>query len=71
MKKPVQEYKGKNIVVKYDPNICIHAGNCVKGLPGVFDVNKQPWVNAGGADATAIIQTIKTCPSGALSYEET
>ena len=36
----MQEYRNDKIVVRYDPEICIHAGECVRGLPSVFNVSK-------------------------------
>lgn len=57
------------IEVRHDTDVCTHAANCVKGLPAVFDANKTPWVNVNGADVTAIVTTIATCPSGALTFE--
>lgn len=66
----MQEYSNDKITVRYDEKICIHAGKCVKGLPQVFDVNKNPWINVDGADVVAIRQTITQCPSGALSMTE-
>jgi divergent 4Fe-4S mono-cluster protein len=30
----MQEYRNDKIAVSYDPKICIHAGDCVRGLPG-------------------------------------
>ena len=66
----MQEYGNDKITVRYDEKICIHAGKCVQGLPQVFDVNKNPWVNVSGADVDAIKRTIAQCPSKALMYEE-
>ena len=65
----MKEYRNGSIIVRYDEKICIHAGECVAGLPAVFDVDKRPWINVDGADAEAIQQTIARCPSGALTYE--
>jgi uncharacterized Fe-S cluster protein YjdI len=65
----MQEYKNDKIAVRYDPKICIHAGECVRGLPSVFDVSKKPWIDVNGAAVDAIIEQVKRCPSGALSYE--
>jgi len=31
-------------------------------------MNSKPWIDPDGADVEAIIETIKKCPSGALSY---
>lgn len=63
-----KRYVGKNIDVLFDPAKCTHSGNCVKGLPGVFNVKKKPWVNADGESAEAIAEQIGKCPSGALQY---
>lgn len=65
----MQEYRNDKLTVRYDPKICIHAGDCVRGLPSVFDVAKKPWINVDGAEPEAIIEQVKQCPSGALSYE--
>jgi len=69
MKTPIQEYKTDEIIVRFDPRICIHSGVCVMGLRAVFDVEKRPWVNVEAASAEAIAEQIKRCPSGALSFE--
>ena len=65
----MQEYKNDKLVVRYDPAICIHAGACVRGLPSVFNVSKKPWIDVNGASPAAIIEQVKECPSGALTYE--
>ncbi len=65
----MKEYRNEKIVVRYDEKICIHAGECVEGLPAVFDVNERPWIHVDGADVEAIVETIGRCPSGALTYE--
>ena len=31
-------------------------------------MRQEPWIDPDGATAEAIIETIKQCPSGALSY---
>ena len=69
MKSVVQEYRRPGIVVRFDPRICTHSGNCVRGLRAVFDVQKRPWVNVDGASADDIAAQIEKCPSGALSCE--
>jgi uncharacterized Fe-S cluster protein YjdI len=65
----MQEYKNDNLVVRFDPEICIHSGECIRGLPSVFDVSKRPWVDVDGGAPATIIEQVKRCPSGALSYE--
>jgi uncharacterized Fe-S cluster protein YjdI len=49
MEAAMQDYRNDKIVVRYDPKICIHAGDCVRELPNVFDVGKKPWINVDGA----------------------
>ena len=57
--------------VKYDPKVCIHAGNCVKTLPAVFMVKEKKLVIVqDGAPAPEITKTVAACPSGALSLEQ-
>ncbi len=34
----------------------------------MFKYGQEPWIDPDGADVAAIIETIKACPSGALSY---
>ena len=65
----MQEYRAATFIVRYDPEVCTHAGNCVRGLPAVFDVGRKPWVTVSGAPADQIEQQVAACPSGALSFE--
>jgi len=64
----MREYSTDEITVFWDAPKCIHAGECVKGLPQVFDRSKKPWINVRGASAREIMEVIDRCPSGALSY---
>jgi uncharacterized Fe-S cluster protein YjdI len=63
------EYGNDKLVVRYDPAICIHAKECVRGLPTVFNLSRKPWVDVSGASAAAVIEQVKRCPSGPLTYE--
>jgi uncharacterized Fe-S cluster protein YjdI len=65
----MQEYKNEHIIVRFDPKVCQHSGNCVRGLHAVFDTQARPWVNVNAASAEAIEAQIAKCPSGALSFE--
>jgi uncharacterized Fe-S cluster protein YjdI len=64
----VKRYEGEHIEVTYDPARCLHAAECVHGLPGVFDTTKRPWIAPDGADAEAVAAVIRRCPTGALHY---
>jgi len=65
----VREYEGDGITVRFEPGRCIHAKECVQGLSSVFDPNRRPWVDPGGADADAIARVVSRCPTGALQFE--
>ena len=63
-----KKYSNGEVTVVWKPNLCIHSENCFHGLPQVFDPSNKPWVNVQGAATEVIVQQIKKCPSGALSY---
>ena len=48
---------------------CIHAAECVHGLPSVFDSKSKPWIDPAGASADDISAAVERCPSGALHVE--
>jgi len=61
-------YIGKKITIHDDRGICSHAGYCTDGLPKVFRMRTEPWIEPDAETVGKIIETIKKCPSGALSY---
>jgi len=63
------EYRGKTITVLYDAQRCIHAKECARGAPEVFNSDAKPWVGPDNAEAKAIAVVIKRCPTGALHYQ--
>jgi uncharacterized Fe-S cluster protein YjdI len=65
----VKQYDGKRIEVTYDPARCLHAAECVRGLPAVFDTSKRPWIDPDAADAEMIATVVRRCPTGALHYK--
>ena len=65
----MQEYRNDEIIVRFDPKLCIHSGICVRGLNQVFDTTRRRWVDVNAANADAIAAQIGRCPSGALSFE--
>ena len=64
--KRLQVYETPDITVTFDPARCIHSGNCVRGLPAVFDVNRKRWVRPELATPEQVEAQIARCPSGAL-----
>jgi CDGSH-type Zn-finger protein/ferredoxin len=67
--KPMKEYRGKEIIICDKRDICSHDGACVNYLPTVFDAGERPWINPDGDNIEKIIEVIKMCPSGALTYK--
>jgi CDGSH-type Zn-finger protein len=63
-----KDYVGKKITVHDNRRICSHATECVNNLPSVFRLNARPWIDPDGANVEEVINTIRKCPSGALSY---
>ncbi len=64
----IYEYEGEDLVVTYDLARCIHAEECVKGLPAVFDPTRRPWIDPSQATGEAVAEAIRQCPTGALQY---
>ncbi|MEO7311001.1 MAG: (4Fe-4S)-binding protein [Chitinophagaceae bacterium] len=61
-------YSNGDITVEWKPELCIHSTICFKGLGEVFDPRKRPWIDMSAAGTAQIINQVKKCPSGALSY---
>lgn len=62
-------YSNGEVTIHWKPELCIHSGICARGLPGVFDPRRRPWVDASAASTEEIIDQVGKCPSGALSVE--
>lgn len=64
-----KRYTGAAVHVTFDGPRCIHAAECVRGLPAVFDRNRRPWILPDGAAAEELVAVVERCPTGALHYE--
>ncbi|MBI3258867.1 MAG: (4Fe-4S)-binding protein [Ignavibacteriae bacterium] len=62
------KYTNGDVTVVWQPHKCIHSAICARGLPTVFRPAERPWVVIDGASTEAIVEQVKKCPSGALSY---
>ncbi|MEU4998577.1 (4Fe-4S)-binding protein [Streptomyces sp. NPDC021622] len=65
---PSGPYRGDLITVTFDARRCLHAAECVRGLPQVFDTGRRPWISPGAAPADDVAEVVRRCPSGALQY---
>ena len=66
MVKRLQVYEAPEITVTFDPNICRHGGDCLRGLPAVFDLARKRWIRPELAGPDAVAAQVARCPSGAL-----
>ncbi|PEN11074.1 hypothetical protein CRI94_16770 [Longibacter salinarum] len=66
MERKTYTYQGEEVTVTWDQKRCIHAEECVKGLPEVFDPERRPWIDPDKADAASVADVVQRCPTGAL-----
>ena len=61
-------YRGQDIEVSFDLDLCIHVAECLRGNRRVFELNRRPWVLPDMGAADAVEEVVRLCPSGALLY---
>jgi uncharacterized Fe-S cluster protein YjdI len=62
------KYSNGEVTIVWQPELCTHSGNCARGLPEVFKPKEKPWITPERATTEKIIEQVKKCPSGALSF---
>jgi uncharacterized Fe-S cluster protein YjdI/CDGSH-type Zn-finger protein len=67
-KEIIKKYVKEDLTIVWKPALCIHAAECVKRLPGVYDPKTKPWIKPENATVNELKDQIDACPSGALSY---
>jgi uncharacterized Fe-S cluster protein YjdI len=71
MKDITKKYTNGEITIVWKPSLCMHSTVCWKGeqgLQSVFNPMVKPWIRPEGAESQRIIEQVKKCPSGALSF---
>jgi uncharacterized Fe-S cluster protein YjdI len=68
MPKTTHKYTNGEVTIVWKPDTCIHSRICWSELREVFDPVKRPWINPEGSTTERIIEQVRKCPSGALSY---
>lgn len=69
MPEKIYTYESDEIEVTWDKFKCIHAKECVHGLPGVFNIDENPWIQPDKAVADKVAEVIMKCPTGALQFK--
>lgn len=67
----IKKYTNGEVTIVWQPSVCIHSTICWRketGLPEVFNPRERPWIKPDGSTTEHIIEQVKRCPSGALSY---
>jgi uncharacterized Fe-S cluster protein YjdI len=66
-----KKYSNGEVTIVWQSAICIHSTVCWRGenaLPTVFNPMEKPWIKPEAATTEQIIDQVKKCPSGALSF---
>jgi len=61
-------FAGKAVTIHDNRGLCAHAGVCTDSLPDVWRMQGGPWIDPDAAEAGAIADVVRRCPSGALAY---
>jgi uncharacterized Fe-S cluster protein YjdI len=64
----LQTYATDAITVTFDPTRCIHAAECIRTAPAVFDSRRLRWIRPELGDPDLIRTAVHRCPTGALAY---
>lgn len=68
MKDITKKYTNGEVTIVWKQGLCTHSGNCVRGLPSVFHPQQMPWITPEKSTTQQIIDQVKRCPSGALTF---
>ena len=63
-------YSGSRLAVLDNRGVCSHAGHCTSGLPQVWRMRTEPWIDPDAAPPEDIVRVVRQCPSGALAWEQ-
>lgn len=64
------EYSNETVTILWKPDLCVHAGVCVKMLPKVYNPKNRPWITPENATFDELQEQVENCPSGALSIKK-
>ena len=64
-----RRYSNGEVTIVWRSSLCVHCGNCARGLPSVFKPKERPWITPENATTQEIVDQVANCPSGALTLE--
>ena len=53
------KYSNGEVTIVWQPQLCIHSGNCGRGLPEVFKPREKPWISPENSTTEKIIARLK------------
>ncbi|MEM1362309.1 MAG: CDGSH iron-sulfur domain-containing protein [Pseudomonadota bacterium] len=59
-------YEGAKVTVTFNPRLCVHAAECGRLAPEVFNTSQKPWIQPDQEVDNGIAAVMRACPSGAL-----
>ena len=66
----IEEVRGKNVLIRFQADKCIHSRQCVLARPEVFVPNVQgEWLHPDAVPVDQVVAAATACPSGAIAYE--
>ena len=65
--KEVIKYRGKNAVVSWHGQLCIHIGECGRAKGDLFIGGRQPWCQPDLSGDDEVQDVVERCPTGALA----
>lgn len=68
MKSVKKEYTNGELTIVWENSKCIHAAECIKALPKVYNPQARPWIKIENATTAELKAQVDKCPTGALSY---
>jgi CDGSH-type Zn-finger protein/uncharacterized Fe-S cluster protein YjdI len=69
--KKLIQYPGQEGEVTWNGELCIHVGECGHASGDLFVGGRKPWCQPDLADGQDdIMEVLRRCPSGALTYEK-
>lgn len=66
--KETEAFLGLELTIYYNPTVCYSSEKCINSLPAVFKMNTGGGIDPDAEASEKIIEAIKACPSGALSF---
>ena len=62
-----REYRTKELVVRWNSDLCIHTARCIRRAPDAFDSGRRPWIQLEGTPTEDVVDAVQLCPTGALT----